>query len=116
VEDDAAVRRLARSVLQKRGYQVLEARDGREALLLAAQCALPVDLLVTDVVMPGLGGRGLAERLRPTCPAMKVLFISGYTDGHLDRQRVLEPGTAFLAKPFQPQTLARKVRQVLDAA
>jgi PAS domain S-box-containing protein len=115
VEDDAAVRGLARSVLQKSGYQVLEARDGREALRLAARCARPLDLLVTDVVMPGLGGRALAERLRPTCPAMKVLFISGYTDGHLDRQRVLEPGTAFLAKPFPPQALARKVRQVLDA-
>jgi len=114
VEDAAPVRTLARRSLEARGYRVLDAADGPSALELSARHAEEIDVLVTDVVMPGMSGRELAERLAPTRPRMKVLYTSGYTDDAMVRQGVLNAGVAFLQKPFVPDTLARKVRDVLD--
>jgi two-component system cell cycle sensor histidine kinase/response regulator CckA len=115
VEDDQGVRTLAREVLEMDGYTVLEARHGGEALLICEQHGGPIHLMVTDVVMPQMSGRELAERLEPLHPEMKVLYMSGYTDRAIVRHCVLEPGMAFLQKPFRPGALARQVRQVLDA-
>ncbi len=114
VEDEDAVRALAREVLRRHGYAVLEARHGVDALTVVEAHADTIDLMVTDVVMPHMSGRDLAERLGAVRPAMKVLFMSGYTD-HAAVHRDLTPGTAFLQKPFTPDLLARTVRQVLDA-
>jgi PAS domain S-box-containing protein len=114
VEDEDAVRALAREVLRRHGYAVLEARHGVDALSVVEGHAAAIDLMITDVVMPHMGGRDLAERLSAAHPAMKVLFMSGYTD-HAAVHRDLTPGTAFLQKPFTPDVFARKVRQVLDA-
>jgi two-component system cell cycle sensor histidine kinase/response regulator CckA len=115
VEDEDVVRNLARRVLLKRGYTVLEASDGGEALHLCEQHKGPIHLLVTDVVMPGgMSGRELAERLTPLQPEMRVLYISGYTDDAIIHHGVLETGTAFLQKPFTPAALANKVREMLD--
>jgi hypothetical protein len=114
VEDAAPVRTLARRSLEARGYRVLDASDGPAALELSARHTGGIDLLVTDVVMPGMSGRELAERLAPQRPGMKVLYTSGYTDDAMVRQGVLTAGVAFLQKPFVPDTLARKVRDVLD--
>ncbi len=114
VEDAPPVRTLARRSLEARGYAVLEAPDGPSAVSLCAAHAGTIDLLVTDVVMPGMSGRELAERLAPLRPEMKVLYTSGYTDDAMVRQGVLNAGVAFLQKPFVPDTLARKVREVLD--
>ncbi len=114
VEDEDAVRALARHVLRSCGYTVLEAANGKEAVHFAQSHAGPVDLLVSDVVMPHLGGRQLAERLRALRPTLKVLFTSGYTDDAIVRHGVLEAEFAFLQKPFTPSALAQKVREVLD--
>ena len=114
VEDEDAVRRLATVVLQSHGYRVLAARDGEEALRVAEMHGGAIDLLVTDVVMPNLDGRGLAEALRPLRPRMKVLYVSGYTDDAVVRYGVLHEDAAFLPKPYRPLALARKARQVLD--
>jgi CheY-like chemotaxis protein len=115
VEDEDAVRALAREVLRRHGYVVLEARHGVDALRLAERHSDDIHLLVTDVVMPHMSGREAAERLMTVRPAIKVLFMSGYTD-HAVMHRDLTPGAAFLQKPFTPDAFARKVRQVLDAA
>jgi PAS domain S-box-containing protein len=116
VEDADMVRELARRVLLQNGYTVLVARHGGEALQVCEQNEGPLHLLVTDVVMPGgMSGRDLAENLAPLHPGMKVLYISGYTDNAIARHGVLEPGIAFLQKPFTPDSLVRKVREVLDA-
>jgi len=114
VEDAAPVRSLARKGLESYGYQVLEAADGPAALELSARHPRGIDILVTDVVMPGMSGRELAERLAPARPGMRVLYTSGYTDDAMVHQGVLRSGVAFLQKPFVPETLARKVREVLD--
>ncbi len=114
VEDATPVRTLARRSLEARGYRVLDAANGPAALELSARHGGGIDLLVTDVVMPGMSGRELAERLAPVRPGMKVLYTSGYTDDAMVRQGVLTAGVAFLQKPFVPDTLARKVREVLD--
>ena len=116
VEDDLSVRGFAARVLREQGYVVLEAADGEEALALARQRqGAPVHLLVTDVVMPQMGGKELARQLKELHPALKVLFVSGYTENAIAHQAVLEPGVAFLQKPFTLATLTRKVREVLGA-
>jgi PAS domain S-box-containing protein len=114
VEDDQGVRMLARDVLEMDGYTVLEASHGEEALRVCEEHQGPIHLMVTDMVMPGMNGRQLAERLAPLRPEMKVLYVSGYTDNAILRHGVLEPGMAFLQKPITPGALARKVREVLD--
>jgi CheY-like chemotaxis protein len=115
VEDEEAVRALACQVLEMSGYTVLEASHGGEALLLSEQWQDAIDLLVTDVIMPGgLNGRELAERLKALRPELKVLYVSGYTDETIVHHGVLEPGLFYLQKPFTPNTLASKVREVLD--
>ncbi len=114
VEDEDAVRALARHVLGSCGYTVLEAVNGREAVRLAEQPSARIDLLVSDVVMPHLGGRQLAERLAAVKPGLRVLFLSGYTDDAVVRHGVLRAEFAFLQKPFTPTALAQKVREVLD--
>ncbi len=114
VEDEDSVRGLAQIVLKSRGYMVLAAGDGREALRTIEQHQGPIDLLFTDVVMPGMDGIELAETLRPRFPHMRVLFSSGYTDDSVLRHGILEEGVAFLQKPYSAMTLATKVRQLLD--
>ena len=116
VEDAAAVRAVTKQALERQGYVVLEAPDGEAALRLAQQHRGPIHLLLTDVVMPRVSGRELAERLTQVRPDMKVLYASGYTDDSVVRHGILELGTAYLQKPFSPESLARKVRDVLDAA
>jgi two-component system cell cycle sensor histidine kinase/response regulator CckA len=115
VEDDNAVRKLIHSTLHVYGYTVLEAHHSKHAIQVCERHAGPIHLMVTDVVMPEMSGRELAERLKPSHPDMKVLFMSGYTDKGIVHHGELVPGTAFLQKPFTPNALARKVREVLDA-
>jgi len=114
VEDEEDVRAVARESLARYGYTVLEARDGEEALRIAGAERGRIDLMVTDVVMPGMNGRRLAERLLAIRPGTRVLYVSGYTDDALSQHGILDQELAFLAKPFSPETLARSVRQVLD--
>jgi two-component system, cell cycle sensor histidine kinase and response regulator CckA len=113
-EDDRTVRALTRQVLQTCGYTVLEAVHGIEALQLAENHAGPVHLLVSDMVMPEMGGRRLAERIVALKPGIKLLYLSGYTVDALVRKGVMESEIAFLQKPFSPSILVRKVREVLD--
>jgi len=115
VEDDEPGRVYARRVLEARGYRVLTAAHGPEALEVAAAHDGPIDLLVTDVIMPGMSGRELADRLVATRPGLRVLYVSGYTENSVVHHGHLEPGVAFLVKPYSPDDLARKVREVLDA-
>jgi PAS domain S-box-containing protein len=114
VEDEEVVRAMTRQILETCGYRILEAGHGAEAIQTCEQSQGPIHLLVTDVVMPGIGGRQLAETLRSKHPELKVLFLSGYTDDAVVRHGVLEAGTNFLQKPFTPSSLAQKVREVLD--
>jgi CheY-like chemotaxis protein len=114
VEDEEEVRRIVRHVLENRGYTVLEARDGVEALAVAAHTDGRIHLLVTDVVMPQMRGPELAERLRTRDPDLKVLFMSGYTDDRAILHGVIDASVSFLAKPFSPRALAQTVRAVLD--
>ena len=114
VEDDAAVRELESQVLRQQGYTVLEAVDGEEALRLTQTHSADIHLLLTDVVMPQMSGRELADQLESVRPNMKILFTSGYTDEAIAHHGVLEPEINFLQKPFGPLSLIRKVQEVLD--
>jgi two-component system cell cycle sensor histidine kinase/response regulator CckA len=115
-EDDEGVRMLARETLEGSGYTVLEARNPEEALRLAREHRGPIHLLVTDVVMPAMSGRALADQLATTRPGIPVLFMSGYTGDAIVLHGVLDAGAAFLQKPFTPSALARQIRNVLDQA
>jgi two-component system cell cycle sensor histidine kinase/response regulator CckA len=114
VEDDDTVRELVCQMLRTVGYTVLEARHGGEALLICERTSEPIDLMVTDVVMPQMSGRQLAERLEPLQPEMKVLFMSGHTDDAVIRHGVRNAMMTFIQKPFTPAALTRQVRAVLD--
>jgi PAS domain S-box-containing protein len=116
VEDDASVRTLVRIMLGDCGYEVLEATDADAAMALCDEHPAGVDLLLTDVVMPDIGGRALADRLTALFPGLRVLFMSGYSDEAVFRHGIIWPDTAFIEKPFSQAALARKVREVLDAA
>ena len=115
VEDDEAVRHLARVTLQRNGYRVLEAGSPREALGIASAYGAAIQLLLSDVIMPDSEGPPLIERLRTVRPSLRVLYMSGYADDAIIGQGVLDAGTPFLQKPFTPLALAQKVRDVLDA-
>jgi two-component system cell cycle sensor histidine kinase/response regulator CckA len=114
VEDEQAVRDLICDMLSHSGYIVLEAADGPEALEICRQRREPIDLLLTDVVMPGMNGRVLARELTALCPHTAVLFMSGYAESVIALNGVLEPGAELLAKPFTRESLTRKIREVLD--
>lgn len=114
VEDEEAVRCLVREMLAESGYTVLEAADGETALSLATSHTEPIDLLLTDVIMPQISGREVAERLLTQLPHLRVLFMSGYMDDAVVRHGILAAEVDFLAKPFSGNALLVKVREVLD--
>jgi len=114
VDDEETVRRFSSRVLEKHGFTVLTASGGPDALAVAEQHGRPLDLLLTDVMMPGMNGRELAESLLALRPSLRVLFISGYAEDVLVSDVGLVPGAAFLGKPFKPKALLSKVREVLD--
>jgi CheY-like chemotaxis protein len=113
VEDEESVRQLVRDTLAGKGYKVIEAPNGEAGLKVSEEHSGTIEILITDVVMPGIGGRELAQRVSAARPNIKVLFLSGYTEDAIIHEGVLEPGTAFLQKPFTLQMLSRKVREVL---
>jgi two-component system, cell cycle sensor histidine kinase and response regulator CckA len=114
VEDDEQVRAVARGILRRHGYRVLEARNGGEAMLLCESHAQDIHLLISDVVMPHMSGPELARRLAQARPAMKVICMSGFTDDSVVRHGIMDSDIAYLQKPITPETLTRKVREVLD--
>ena len=114
VEDEETVRKLAVKGLRRQGYKVLEASDGGKAFLLCEEYKGPIQLILTDVVMPGMSGRRLVERLKEIHPKTKALYMSGYTDNVILHHGILEKGIDFIQKPFTIDGLLRKVREVLD--
>jgi two-component system, cell cycle sensor histidine kinase and response regulator CckA len=115
VEDEEPVRQMMKRALEVAGYQVVDAGSGEEALELVKQGAGSISLLLSDMIMPGLGGRELAERIRQLHSGLQVLYTSGYTDGEIERRGLLEPGAAFLQKPFTPERLVRAVQEQLES-
>jgi DNA-binding NtrC family response regulator len=115
VEDEDGVRALATATLERLGYEVVGACDGEDALAVLAERRGPVDMVLSDVVMPRLGGPALVERLLRERPGLRVLFMSGYTDDAMVRHGLLADRVAFIQKPFTPSQLAQRVRAVLDA-
>jgi signal transduction histidine kinase/FixJ family two-component response regulator len=113
-EDEESVRALAARILERHGYTVLQAKNGYEALAVAESAGGGIQLLLTDVVMPEMGGKRLADALLQQQPTARVLYMSGYTDGEISRRGELDPGTAFIQKPFTAAGLLAKVREVLD--
>lgn len=113
-EDNNGLRKLMRTVLKQKGYKVLESESGEDALRVVEGHDGPIDLLVTDVVMPNMGGKDLADRLQSIYPQMKVIYMSGYTDNTIAHHGVLERGLNFIEKPFTLEVLAHKVREVLN--
>jgi CheY-like chemotaxis protein len=116
VEDETSLRAIAREILEEHGYRILEAERGDEALAVARRHAEPIHLLLTDVVMPGMNGRALAEALVAERPSLRVLYMSGYTDDVIADRGVLEPGTRLLMKPFTAAALLRRVHEALRGA
>jgi CheY-like chemotaxis protein len=114
VEDEPAVREVAAQFLRNCGYKVVVATHGLEAVELVRDHNVAFDLLVTDVVLPAMNGRQLYDQLRESRPGLRVVFMSGYTDDLIAHHGVLEPGVSFVEKPFNQETLARKVRETLD--
>ncbi len=114
MEDEPKVRAMISRILRGKGFTVYEAANGEEAIRVAEQRSYAnIHLLITDVVMPRMGGKEIADRLTAVCPSIKVLYISGYTDDSIVHHGVLQPGLEFLEKPFSPVALVRKVRGVL---
>jgi DNA-binding response OmpR family regulator len=116
VEDEAAVRELVQRILELQGYEVLLASNPEEAFELARQFDGPIHALLTDVVMPRGSGKDLARRLAQVRPAVRVLFMSGYTDQDIVHHGVLDSSVAFIQKPFTPRALAHRIRALLDEA
>ncbi|HKT61232.1 MAG TPA: PAS domain S-box protein [Gemmatimonadales bacterium] len=114
VEDEAAVRSSARRLLERHGYEVVEARHGRDALRILDEGGRKIDLVITDLVMPEMGGREMVERVRAHHPAMKVLFMSGYSERAVTSDGSMPPGTGFVEKPFTVEQLIRRTREILD--
>ena len=112
--DEQTVRKMIRRILVQQGYEVITATDGVEALQIVENRDRPFDLVVTDMIMPQLGGKKMVEILRETCPGIKVLFISGYTDNAIDNDSALDKGMSFMQKPFLPNEFAARVREMLD--
>lgn len=115
VDDEDTVRRFSSRVLEKHGFDVVSAGTGHDAMAAVRERGHPIDLLLTDVMMPGMNGRELAELLLAQFPSVRVLFMSGYAENVLATSIGLVPGAAFLGKPFKPKALVTKVREVLDA-
>jgi CheY-like chemotaxis protein len=116
VEDNDQVRSLAREILKRQGYTILEARDGREALALATSREGPLHLLLTDVVLPGMNGRELYDEAVRLHPELKVLYMSGYSEDVIAHRGVLDEGVRFIQKPFSVQGLAARIREALGRA
>jgi len=114
VEDEAAVRSSARRLLERHGYEVVEARHGRDALRILDEGGRRIDLVITDLVMPEMGGREMVERVRAHYPAMKVLFMSGYSERAVTSDGSMPPGTGFVEKPFTVEQLIRRTSEILD--
>jgi CheY-like chemotaxis protein len=114
VEDDASLRSLIHEVVSGAGYRVLEADSAEQAVAIARSHRDALDLVLTDVIMPGMSGRQVAEAVAQARPGTKVLYMSGYADDALGPHHVLEPGTQLLEKPFAPDVVLRKVRELLD--
>jgi two-component system cell cycle sensor histidine kinase/response regulator CckA len=115
VEDEKMVRTLAQTILKRNGYNVLEAENGEEALrVVEEQKGKPINLMLTDLIMPRMNGRELSAHLKPLLPGIKVIYMSGYTDEAVSEHGMLAPGVEYIQKPFPPDALVKKIRSVLD--
>jgi DNA-binding response OmpR family regulator len=114
VEDEASLRSVVGNTLRTNGYVVLDAPDSNTAIELANGCESPIDLLLTDVILPGISGRDMAELLQISRPSMKVIYMSGYTDEFIAEHGIMDPTIVLLEKPFRMSTLLQNIREVLD--